>query len=205
MAKLPRPFDKWTTYEGHGGIDYGQPMGKPIPASGPGRVDFSGWYSDRGGWAKFVTYDNGVRCGYYHLRDMGGPGVGQRVAEGTTIGYVGSTGHSTGPHLHHEVWIGNTLIKPPTYWNYIDQARYVGDGKPSGGGDEPFPTPTDQEYPSMFLANCRNGKQFWLCLAGEPAVLLGANSGARESGIPVLNFPDDWAVTQLKAAFPNIT
>lgn len=151
MILLPRPFDQWTTYQDHKGIDYGQPAGTPIRASGPGRVDYSAWYSTRGGWAKFITYDNGVRCGYYHLQNLSGAAVGDRVREGDTFAFVGSTGFSTGPHLHHEVWINGRLVKPPRYWEFIDKTRYVGQGGAAGGGEKPLPAPPPllQEDESM--------------------------------------------------------
>lgn len=136
---LPRPFKDWTTYAGHGGIDYGQPMGTPIKASGAGMIDFCDWYSDRGGYAKFISYDNGTRCGYYHLQSLSGLGVGQRVEYGQTFAFVGTTGHSTGPHLHHEVWQSGRIIPPPEYWQYIDDSAYVGDGSSAGGDVQPFP------------------------------------------------------------------
>lgn len=147
MSKLPRPFDRWTTYPGHGGIDYPQARGTLVRASGPGFIDWSGYYNARGGYAKFITYDNGQRHGYYHFDREAGGRVGDRVDYGTGFAYVGSLGqNSTGPHLHHEVWNGHTsIIKPPAYWDYVDASRYVGDGTPSGGGGTPLPTPILEE------------------------------------------------------------
>jgi murein DD-endopeptidase MepM/ murein hydrolase activator NlpD len=159
MAKLPRPFSYWTTYPGHGGIDYPYPLRTPIKASAPGRVDFSGWYSDRGGYAKFVDYGGGIRCGYYHLVDLSGLGVGGRVEYGSTFAYVGTTGHSTGPHLHHEVWLNGRIIAPPSYWNYIDQNAYVGDGSGAGDGNRPFPPPVEDEERDDDMT--RNSGFYW--------------------------------------------
>lgn len=141
---LPRPFKDWNTYPGHGGIDYPYPRNTPVFASGPGVIDWSGYYSARGGYAKFITYDNGERQGYYHFDREQGLGRGSRVDYGTAFAYVGSLGQlSTGPHLHHEVWRNGTIIKPPAYWNYVDRNSYVGDGSSAGGGGNPFPNPEE--------------------------------------------------------------
>lgn len=202
MSPLPRPFDAWTTYEGHGGIDYPQPTGTPIRASGTGVVDFSGWYSDRGGYAKFITYHNGDRHGYYHLVDLDGLSVGAAVTEGTTFGYVGNTGYSTGPHLHHEVWRSSSIIRPPDYWDHVDAARYVGQPQPAGG------TGSTEEYPDMFIANVRNGNWYLVVPQGSAkphGIVLGAKSGADKSGLPVLNFPGDFEVNELKEAVTGIS
>jgi len=149
---MPRPFYWWTTYEGHGGIDYPEARGTGVPASGPGVIDFSGYYSARGGWAKFIQYDNGQRHGYYHFDREQGMGVGARVEYGTIFAYVGGTGlYSTGPHLHHEVWDGrSSIIKPPAYWQYVDINSWVGDGSASGGGSVPFPTPEPSPKPLQY-------------------------------------------------------
>jgi hypothetical protein len=145
MATLPRPFARWTTYEGHGGIDYPHPRNTPVMASGRGTVDWSGYYSARGGYAKFITYDNGLRYGYYHFDDNWGLQKGDRVDYGTVFARVGSLGLlSTGPHLHHEVWQNGTIIKPPAYWNYVDRNSYVGDGSGAGSGSTPFPSEEDE-------------------------------------------------------------
>lgn len=145
MTVLPRPFDRWTTYPGHGGIDYPAPRGTLVRASGPGFIDFSGYYSPRGGFAKFITYDCGCRHGYYHFDSDRGLGVGARVDYGTPFAFVGSLGlNSTGPHLHHEVWNGHAgIIRPPAYWEHVDQSRYVGDGS-TAGDEHPFIPPTQE-------------------------------------------------------------
>lgn len=135
MTVLPRPFDNYTSYEGHGGIDYPEPRNTPVRASGSGVIDWSGYYSQRGGYAKFITYDCGCRHGYYHFDREQGLKRGARVVYGQVFAYVGGLGlYSTGPHLHHEVWNGHSsIIRPPQYWNYVDRNRYVGDGSMAGG------------------------------------------------------------------------
>jgi murein DD-endopeptidase MepM/ murein hydrolase activator NlpD len=114
-------------------------------ASGPGVVDFSAWYSARGGFAKFIRYDAGFRCGYYHLPGLDGLSVGDRVDYGTVFAYVGTTGASTGPHLHHEVWVNGQIMRGDTYWNYIDMNRYVGDGSAAGEEVDMPLTPADKQ------------------------------------------------------------
>lgn len=150
MTVLARPFYHWTTYEGHGGIDYPQARGTGVPASGPGVIDFSGYYSARGGWAKFIQYDCGCRHGYYHFDREQGLSVGDRVDYGTIFAFVGGTGlYSTGPHLHHEVWDGHSLIiKPPAYWQFVNINSWVGDGTFSGTDVTTFPLDTPPPAPA---------------------------------------------------------
>lgn len=103
MAKLPLPFKNHTTYKGHGGIDFPVNGNTPILASGPGKVTFRGWLSDRAGNAVQVSYDNGTVALYCHLAHFDTKvKKNSRVALGTVIGFVGTTGNSTGNHLHVE-------------------------------------------------------------------------------------------------------
>lgn len=135
MAKLPRPFNKWTTYNGHSGIDYPVPVGTPIRASGTGRISAQA-NNARGGYQRWVVYDDGRCMEYSHLRDFNGPPVGTRVRVGDVIGYSGNTGYSTGPHLHNGVEepVG-TLRYPPAYWERVDQGLTGYVGAPSTAGE----------------------------------------------------------------------
>jgi murein DD-endopeptidase MepM/ murein hydrolase activator NlpD len=86
----------------HTGIDYGAPTGTPIKASGNGRIQFAG---RKGGYGNAVIIDhgNGITTLYGHMSRFSKTArTGSRVAQGEVIGYVGSTGASTGPHLHYE-------------------------------------------------------------------------------------------------------
>ena len=87
----------------HKGVDFGAPTGTPIYAAAAGRVIFSqnGW-NGRYGNLTIVQHDNGTRTLYAH-QSRRAVQVGQMVDKGELIGYVGSTGRSTGPHLHFEV------------------------------------------------------------------------------------------------------
>ncbi len=99
-------------YRPHHGIDYAAPTGTPVEAAGSGKVLFSGWKS---GYGKFVTlkHNNGYVTSYGHFsRIANGVKAGTKVSQGDVIGYVGSTGISTGPHLHYEVKLNGSLLNP---------------------------------------------------------------------------------------------
>lgn len=99
----------------HPGIDIGAPSGSAIVAAGAGRVISAGW---RGGYGNTIIIDhgNGVTTLYAHQRSGGiKVSVGQHVKAGQRIGTVGSTGNSTGPHLHWEVRVNGTPKNPTTY------------------------------------------------------------------------------------------
>jgi murein DD-endopeptidase MepM/ murein hydrolase activator NlpD len=96
--------------EQHDGIDIGSPPGTPVKAPAPGTVVAA---STRGGFGKHVTIEhgNGVRSLYGHLRQVT-VSPGQRVEKGQVIGLVGSTGRSTGPHLHYELMVEGKPVDP---------------------------------------------------------------------------------------------
>lgn len=142
MSKLPMPFEKWTTYKGHSGIDFPYPMGTPIKASGPGYVALRA-RNDRGGVHVLIKYDAFPKyVGYYHMPDHAKtPREGARVDLGTVIGHVGSTGNSTGPHLHAEIPAFGTQ---EGFWQYFDKTKWVGQSVPT--------TPKeDEEMPISFI------------------------------------------------------
>lgn len=99
----------------HKGIDISAPTGTPIPAAADGRVSNRGY--EPGGAGNFVTLDHGntLLTKYFHLVSMAPVQIGQQVSEGQTIGSVGSTGSSSGPHLHFEVWEGGQARDPMGY------------------------------------------------------------------------------------------
>lgn len=94
----------------HSGIDFKGAIGSPIFAAAEGRVTFAGW---RGGYGKAVevTHANGLMTRYAHLSRIDVK-VGQMVPAGATLGGLGSTGRSTGPHLHFEVRINDRAVNP---------------------------------------------------------------------------------------------
>jgi murein DD-endopeptidase MepM/ murein hydrolase activator NlpD len=96
----------------HEGIDLGVPTGRPIGSAAPGRVTYAGWMS---GYGNTVMVDHGSLVTLYGHQSRIAVHVGQSVARGQVIGYVGSTGNSTGPHLHFEVRVGGTPKDPLRY------------------------------------------------------------------------------------------
>ena len=97
----------------HAGLDFAAPWGTPVAAAAAGRVVYAGWRA--GGWGYFVAiaHSAGVRTFYAHLGHVG-VRLGERVAAGERIGLVGSTGFSTGPHLHFEVRVRGAAVDPLT-------------------------------------------------------------------------------------------
>ena len=97
----------------HPGIDYPAQAGTSVRAAGRGSVVFAGW--DSGGYGNLVViaHPRGVRSMYAHLSRIG-VNVGQSVVAGSFVGAVGSTGLSTGPHLHFELRLGSAAIDPLT-------------------------------------------------------------------------------------------
>lgn len=96
----------------HYGIDYSAPIGTPVMTIGSGVVILKGYSGSAGNWIKIKHAANFVTS-YMHLnRFAKGISLGSRVQQGQVIGFVGSTGYSTGAHLDFRVWKGNTPINP---------------------------------------------------------------------------------------------
>ncbi|BCJ78151.1 hypothetical protein CS0771_76950 [Catellatospora sp. IY07-71] len=103
----------------HAGIDFAMPNGTPIRAVGKGTVVSTGWAYSGYGISVVVDHHNGYLTHYAHMsRDA--VAVGDEVKAGDTIGYEGSTGDSTGPHLHFEVHKGSM-------WNQINPDGWLAD------------------------------------------------------------------------------
>ncbi len=97
----------------HHGVDYAAPSGTPVVAVGDGTVVSKGWDSKGGGNTLKIKHNTQYTTGYLHLRGFAkGISAGARVSQGQVIGYVGSTGTSTGPHLDYRVWRNGTPIDP---------------------------------------------------------------------------------------------
>lgn len=98
----------------HSGIDFGARSGTPIHAADGGRIIQAGW---QGGYGKVVIINHGSKSGrnlstlYGHMSSVA-VSIGQQVSKGQVIGYVGSTGYSTGPHLHFEVRDNGRPVNP---------------------------------------------------------------------------------------------
>lgn len=99
-------------YRPHHGVDYAAPAGTPVRAVADGVVIFKGWGGGGGNTLK-IKHAGNLQSGYLHLRGYAdGIRQGSRVQQGDIIGYVGSTGTSTGPHLDFRLWKNGTPIDP---------------------------------------------------------------------------------------------
>ncbi|WP_091350401.1 M23 family metallopeptidase [Micromonospora rhizosphaerae] len=106
---------RWGTL--HAGIDFAMPAGTPIHAAAAGTVVKAGDVGDGYGISVFIDHGNGYLTHYAHQSRLAVT-VGEKVGVGEVIGYEGSTGDSTGPHLHFEVHKGQM-------WNQIDPAPFL--------------------------------------------------------------------------------
>ena len=98
----------------HRGTDFAAPMGTPIMASGNGVIKKAGWCGG-GGNCVVIKHNSSYQTVYAHMSKFAkGIRKGTRVKQGQTIGYVGSTGKSTGPHLHYEVILNGKRINSQT-------------------------------------------------------------------------------------------
>ena len=97
----------------HKGVDLAQPVGTPVYATADGVISKAEWFSSYG---LFISVEHGgnIQTRYGHLSRLN-VAAGQTVHKGDLIGYVGSTGRSTGPHLHYEVRIAGAAVNPIPY------------------------------------------------------------------------------------------
>jgi murein DD-endopeptidase MepM/ murein hydrolase activator NlpD len=95
----------------HAGLDIGAGAGAAVVAAAAGRVTFAGWHNGGFGNLVVVAHGNGLRTLYAHLSAVSTV-VGARVPAGGPLGLVGSTGHSTGPHLHFEARLHGLAVDP---------------------------------------------------------------------------------------------
>ena len=100
-------------YEFHTGQDIEAPLGAPVVAGASGKISFVGWQN---GYGQLVVVDHGggLTTRYGHLSHID-VDAGQQVSRGQLVGKVGSTGRSTGPHLHYEVRINDAPVNPLQY------------------------------------------------------------------------------------------
>ncbi|MBU1029417.1 M23 family metallopeptidase, partial [Patescibacteria group bacterium] len=105
-----RYVEAFNVSTGHRAIDYAAPLGTPVRAVGDGTVVRAGW---NGAYGQFVSirHNGTYTTNYAHLSRFA-VSYGQKVSQGQTIGYVGSTGFSTGPHLHYEMVKNGVKINP---------------------------------------------------------------------------------------------
>ena len=115
-------------HTGHRANDVAADRGARIVPIRSGTVVFAGWKSNCGGWQVWVAHGDGLYSAYYHLSKET-TAVGRRVTrQESTLGYVGTSGCVTGPHLHVEVWRGypwrssSYRVNP---WKFIDSGTYL--------------------------------------------------------------------------------
>ncbi len=123
FIRMPIPYARLTSGFGsrrhpvlgrvrmHQGVDYAAGTGTPVMAAGDARVQFVGW---KGGYGRAVILDHGrgYTTLYGHMSRFGAERVGQRIGQGTVIGYVGASGLATGPHLHYEFRVNGVHRNP---------------------------------------------------------------------------------------------
>ena len=106
-----RKHPVYKTVRPHTGVDYAAPAGTPVQTIGDGTVIEKGYKGDAGNMVK-IRHNSTYTTAYLHLSKYGKIAVGQHVSQGDVIGYVGSTGASTGPHLDFRVWKNGTPVDP---------------------------------------------------------------------------------------------
>ena len=131
------PRDTFATSNGasssrwHKSIDIAAPAGTAIKSVKGGKVTANGWVSGYG-WTIEVTHDNGYVSMYHHMQNQSSVAVGTEVKQGQTIGNVGSTGNSTGPHLDLTITKDGTPVDPASLIGDYKNAKtgYVYEGSP---------------------------------------------------------------------------
>lgn len=107
----------------HGGLDIGAPYGAPIYSAGAGTVTLADWYGGYGN-AVMIALDNGFTTLFGHMSSIG-VSAGDRVAPGQIVGLVGSTGNSTGPHLHYSIFLNGQPIDPAQFYGFDVGSRRI--------------------------------------------------------------------------------
>ena len=105
---------RWNGSDFHPGIDIANELGTPIVATADGVVEFAGWNSGGYGNMVDINHGNGIMTRYGHASQVL-VSTGQSVKRGQVIAYMGSTGFSTGPHVHYEVHVNGQKVNPISY------------------------------------------------------------------------------------------
>ncbi|MFC2161834.1 M23 family metallopeptidase, partial [Acidobacteriota bacterium] len=99
-------------YRPHMGVDYAASLGTPVQSTADGTVTFAGWNGASGRMVR-IKHKKGYETMYLHLRSFAnGIRNGKQITQGSTIGYVGSSGESTGPHLDYRIKLRGKYINP---------------------------------------------------------------------------------------------
>jgi murein DD-endopeptidase MepM/ murein hydrolase activator NlpD len=145
----------------HKGVDFAASRGTPIMAAGDGVVERAGPYGSFGNYVR-IRHAQGYKTAYAHMNAIKkGVRTGARVRQGDVIGYVGSTGRSTGPHLHYEVHLKDKPVNP--------QSLKIATGYELGGkelarfrlvrdGIDAMRAPAAEEASNLAAANEKSGK-----------------------------------------------
>ncbi|CDX13925.1 conserved exported hypothetical protein [Mesorhizobium plurifarium] len=137
----PRKHPILGTVRIHKGVDWAAPVGTPIMAAFDGEISFQGDGGSYGNLVK-ITHANGRETRYAHMQKFAiASGVGTKVKAGDVIGYIGTTGLSTGPHLHFELYQNGEAIDPLGTVTTVATSVSVGSG---GSGDAAVETLTDR-------------------------------------------------------------
>ena len=105
---------RWGGTDFHPGMDIANDMGTPIVATADGVVEYAGWNSGGYGNMVDINHGNGIMTRYGHASQVV-VSTGQQVKRGQLIAYMGSTGFSTGPHVHYEVHVNGQRVNPISY------------------------------------------------------------------------------------------
>ncbi|TPK63785.1 M23 family metallopeptidase [Mesorhizobium sp. B2-4-19] len=137
----PRKHPMLGTVRIHKGVDWAAPVGTPVMAAFDGEISFQGDGGSYGNLVK-ITHANGRETRYAHMQKFAiASGVGTKVKAGDVIGYIGTTGLSTGPHLHFELYENGEAIDPLGTVTTVATAVSVSSGGP---GDSAVETLTDR-------------------------------------------------------------
>lgn len=112
-----RVTTEWFGYPGHAAMDLAAPPWTPIYAASSGTVTVAGWVENLCGYGLLIQHAEGVRTQYCHMVQSPSVYSGQYVSAGQIIGYIGSTGMSTGPHVHFEIAINGIRVNPRPFMN----------------------------------------------------------------------------------------
>lgn len=120
----------------HKGVDLAGPTGTPVYATADGTVGMAQWFSSYGNYVQ-IEHGGSLQTRYGHLSGYA-VSQGQKVRKGDLIGYIGSTGRSTGPHLHYEVRVAGVAVNPVPYMveTTAQQAFALARGEGGKGGPE---------------------------------------------------------------------
>ena len=184
----------------HNGIDfsYSGIDGDPVPAAHDGAIILRSYYPDWGNYVRIDCSDltgvAGSWTGYAHMNAPGLYGPGTSVSRGQTIGYVGNTGLSTGPHLHYETAPGGTRMDPRDFMDIFGGASYSLLGVEARIVINGVASPTFQPYTEMGISqNQTNYPIFGRSLSDPPSITVELQMRTPGGAIP----PDAGNLVQL--------